>query len=192
MATSYDQFRFYPGFWLVRDGDYVALENEQDAVRLDKTNAPFYALGEAGALLLTPDTILPYVRFFFDNVVASHCPGQFIVVEPGDEFPWLAGIDQSVIDNILPLVKPMELAGLDAQGLLTVRLTFMFHTALFSGDAKVAPKDMLVYDQTKEADGSGNFRQDRWPMGRIALWNEVVLCDAVPVVEELWKRGVLP
>jgi len=138
----------------------------------DWTNEPIYKLNEELPLLLTEETIVPYVRFFFHFVRGQM--GRFIFVESLDEISWLpeASEDEKVAAEAE--LMPVSYRGVAPDGMHTLVATVVFRNALFRTNVKVAPQGMEVTDPESGA-------VEQYSRGQMLLCNEELLLEELRI-----------
>lgn len=157
-ATSVIMMRplpFYPGYTFYDIADHVTmparrrflLQQGDDIVVLDFTNAPIYALNARGKLLLTPETLTDYVRFFFTFVRGRH--GRFMICETIDDIHWRDDPAPSARKAVGQLLGPLEISETAPDGTAILKAMMMFKDTLFETRVTVSPDGMVKLSEEK-------------------------------------------
>ncbi|WP_310601177.1 hypothetical protein [Desulfobulbus sp.] len=142
-------------------------------VPMNKTNGPIYDFNSKGPLLLTPESMPSYVRFFFFLVQGQL--GRFNTVERPEDVAWQPTATEKDKQTVNGLLMPVSYIGIDEQGLHTLKATVIFHDSLFRTEVKIAPQSMEVLDpETNE--------KEQLFLGQMQLVNEEVLLEELPVM----------
>lgn len=183
MGALTKELSFLPGYEVIRHGpDDCALVGPHGNVKLDWSNGPLYELYSAGAIHISEETICQYVRFFFDNVRAQD-DWQFFIVEPWDVIPWDDDVSEVLKQKIVKRFFPMRFIGEDHQKLLTLAASVIFQNALFHCEIKLSPGCLDIIDRV------GNYQF--FCPGQLAMWNERMVIENLPIASERWNRGVI-
>ncbi|WP_243311175.1 hypothetical protein [Fundidesulfovibrio agrisoli] len=138
----------------------------------DWTNEPIYKLNEELPLILTEQTMIPYVRFFFHYVRGQL--GRFIIVENLDEVPWLPEATDDEKAAVEAELMPVSYRGIAPDGMHTLVATVVFKNALFRTNVKIAPQAM---DVTNPETGI----EEGYTFGQMMLCNEELLLEELAV-----------
>lgn len=162
---------FYPGYFLAEFSRHdqnppvmcAAVCNKEGKVHvLNWTNEVIYALNAAVPLTLTPETAPDYIRFFFHYVRGSH--GRFVVIDNVDDIDWREEPAPAGRKALGRMIEPMHLKSREKDGTRIFSLCFVFKDSLFSGEAHITPD------------------------GQIALHNEELLVEDIPVADDLFGQ----
>jgi tetratricopeptide (TPR) repeat protein len=171
----YDKFRLYKLTSAARQLDnplYFLYMSGYDPVLINWTNEPIYDLNEIAPVILNKNTVIPYVKFFFNFVRGSL--GQFIIVEKPTDVSWLPETSQKEKEEVNSKLIPITYHGIDNNGFFSLTSTVIFRNALFKVDIKIAPQEMEIFD-----DNTGMFED--FIIGQIKLENEKLLCEELNV-----------
>jgi hypothetical protein len=158
---------FAPGFHFLKIIDHhqnplkmlhVIYKNKETII-LDGTHAPFDFLAENKHLLLTPETIKNYVRFYFSYVKTPK--GSFFIVDSPDNIPWVEEPTSAARRAIFKMMQPLELIDTDEEGVFHLKSSIFYKNSLFESD--------LTVDQS----------------GKITLLNQELLVDDLPAVANI-------
>jgi len=165
---------FYPA-WSLRLSTRrrPRLVSEDDEVVLDRTNAPLYELNDRGELRLSSDTVLYYVRFFFDFVGRAH--RKFLIVEPGDPVAWSEVSTPEVRAQFERALMPLTYVGMNENFMMLLRATALFRDGLFRTDIVVAPVPLTIA-------GDGQHPLVVYTTGQLELCDEELLMENLPVM----------
>jgi hypothetical protein len=148
----YEDFKLYTfsDLRLPVNNEYYVLYKPKCAVLLDRTNVPIYNVNKLAPIKLTPETVIPYVRFFFSVVKSPGLPGfsspEFIIVENPEDVQWLPNATDKERSDVYAHLMPITYNGIDSDGFLTLTATIMFGNALFRTDIKAAPCEIDAFD----------------------------------------------
>ena len=150
---------FYPGYRLIDITDYktippirrMLLHRPGEAVVINWTNAPVYGLNRA-ALMLTPNNVLDYVRFFYKVVHGRH--GRFTLIENIGDIPWHEDPPPAARKAVSRMIQPMQVMNRDDAGDYSIFACLVYQTALFratvrvesNGNVTLHDQEMLVED----------------------------------------------
>lgn len=118
-----------------------ALYKQGDAMVLNWTNEPIYELNEKAPVEITPETVIPYIKFFFRFVRGRH--GRFIIVESVDDIRWREELPAAARKKMSNLVVPVEIKNVAADGSIAMIAQMVFKDSLFRTSVHVQ-KDGLV------------------------------------------------
>ena len=165
---------FYPA-WSLRLSTRrrPRLVSEDQEVVLDRTNAPLYELNDRGELRLTSDTVVYYVRFFFDFVGRAH--RKFLIVEPGDTVPWSGEPSAALRGEFEQVLMPLTYLGMNGNFMMLLRATVLFRDGLFRTDIVVAPLPLTIA-------GDAQHPLVVYTTGQLELCDEELLMESLPVV----------
>lgn len=141
---------FYPGYRLLEIADHSAmptrksfvLYNQTNAVVLDWTNKPIYALNESARVTLDDRNIAEYVRFFFTFVRGRH--GRFLMVETVEDIAWKEEPPQAARKAIAAMIQPMRLKAIDADGTFLLSAQMVFKDSLFKSNIAVSANGLVT------------------------------------------------
>jgi hypothetical protein len=158
---------------------YLLMGPESCAL-MDATNEAIYATNTMAPIILNPETLIPYAKLFFYLVRGQL--GRFILVEKPDEVEWLPEATAKEKAEVNARLMPVTNQGIDTDGLLSLRASFVFNNALFYSDIKIAPREMDVPEpETGES--------SPYSIGQMLLANEELLLEDlhVPVDPPPWQ-----
>ncbi|MBN7819744.1 AAA family ATPase [Bowmanella yangjiangensis] len=105
------------------------------------------------------DTATDYIRFYFAYIMGRH--GRFIIVENEADINWLNTANKSQRDNILKLLRPIEMTHNPArEGYWTGSATMLLNDTLFT-----VTIDLL-------------------PSGSVIMSDQIILAEVIPVAED--------
>jgi hypothetical protein len=162
---------FYPGYKFYDMADqtntpplrrFVLIKKDNINV-LDFTNAPIYDLNKAAPIYLNEDTVVDYVRFFFNFVRGRH--GRFLIVESVDDIAWKEEPPPAARKSIGKLIMPVAQISKDVDdGAYHLHAQMMFRDSLFAADITVQ-KD-----------------------GMVELSNEQLMIEDMPVLDDVFGQ----
>lgn len=165
---------FFNGYDLYRYTDkstrpfsiYYYLYAPGKPVLLNWINQPIYSLSSPGTLILTSESVIDYVKFFFYFVRADL--GTFIVCEKSDDLIWLPESTIEEKEETEKLLIPLSYNGMDEFKRHVLTATVVFKDALFKTDIFVATEDVVIFmpDSKEEIEMS---------RGELLLSNEELL-----------------
>lgn len=128
------------------------IQKDDTVVLLDWSNKPLYALNETVPIVLNRDTILYYVRFFF-NVVRGQ-EGRFFIVDSAEHVPWQDDPSPSARRAIGKMIDPLSLIKIDENGDFICEASIVFKQSLFeskiivskTGDVRMSDQDLVIED----------------------------------------------
>ncbi len=162
---------FYPGYTLAELSRHdqnppvmrAAVYNEAGEVEvLNWTNEPIYRLNKNAPLTLTPDSAPDYIRFFFHYVRGSH--GRFTVIDSVDDIDWREEPAAAGRKALGRMIEPLYLKSREKDGTRIFTLCFIFKDSLFSAEAHISPD------------------------GQVALHNEELLVEDIPVADDVFGQ----
>lgn len=134
---------------------HVIYKGDQTFI-LDGTHAPFDYFAENSHLVLTPETIKNYVRFYFSYVQTPE--GPLFVVDSPDNIPWIEEPSPAARRAIFKMMQPLELMETDEDGAFHLKSSIFYKNSLFESDLTVQQN------------------------GKITLSNQELLVDDLPAV----------
>lgn len=108
---------------------YALASETGDVLVIDWTNQPIYAANEKSPLILNENTVVPYVKFFFNYVRGRNNRFQF--VESIDDLRW---VTEPAIHNrktIQDTLEPIMVIAHDVEGTYHLEAFMAFKDALF-------------------------------------------------------------
>lgn len=126
---------------------------------LDGSTGPIYTANDTGNLLLTPQTVIDYVTFFFNHV--SGPDGDVYVIEDPQNHPALDSLNYMQLDEIMAHHQAPEI-GVDAKGTFTVATSLYYLGTLVralitvdpAGRVNVASTQMLMSASADQSEGA--------------------------------------
>lgn len=153
---------FYKGYQFLDISDYgqvpalrfFVLYNAKtgDAIKLNWTNEPIYALNKKLPVSLSEKNITDYVRFFLSYVRGKH--GRFIPVENVDDIAWREDPPPAARRAISKMITPITLEAHEKGGEYKLKACMMFRDSLFKadisvtekGDVQISGEELLIED----------------------------------------------
>lgn len=132
------------------------------------SNEPIYHLNGMGALVLMPETLIEYAKFFFYFV--RGLMGQFTIVETPADLVWLPGTKKAERAGVESQLMPVTDIGIDENQFYTLRSTVIFKNALFRTDIKIASQMLM-------AENPRTLEEEEFACGQMILTNEELLCE---------------
>ncbi|HRQ61583.1 MAG TPA: hypothetical protein PLO23_08765 [Alphaproteobacteria bacterium] len=136
---------FYKGYQFLDISDYgqvpalrfFVLYNAKtgDAIKLNWTNEPIYALNKKLPIALSEKNVTDYVRFFLSYVRGKH--GRFIPVENVDDIAWREDPPPAARRAISKMITPITLETHEKGGDYKLKACMMFRDSLFKADISV-------------------------------------------------------
>ena len=130
---------FYPNYQMLHISDqgitppsmrYV-VESGDDMIVMDYTNKPIYEANKDIPIVLSDETIIDYVRFFFTYVKGRH--GRFLLVENVDDISCKEEPPPSARSAIGKMLSPIEILGQEG-GIYHLTAKMIFKDSLFKSD----------------------------------------------------------
>lgn len=118
-----------------------ALYKAGDVHVISWTNQAIYETNEKAELSLTPQTVIAYVKFFFNYVRGRH--GRFIIIESIDDIKWQVEPPLQGRKIMQEMLEPLTVVAEGADGGLTLEAFMVFKDSLFKTRVHVA-RDGLV------------------------------------------------
>lgn len=162
---------FYEGYFLAELSRHdvnppitrIAVCNDKGAVHvLNWTNDVIYKLNKDIPITLNEDSMMDYVRFFFNYVRGSH--GRFIIVDSVDDIDWREEPAVSGRKALGRMIQPAFVKSREKDGSIVFSICIVFRDSLFQAEA-VLQKD-----------------------GHIVLRNEELLVEDIPVADDLFGQ----
>lgn len=141
---------FYPGFKFYDMADHsnnpplrrFLLVKKDNVIVLDFTNTPIYEMNKSAPIYLNEDTVVEYVRFFFNFVRGRH--GRFLIVESVDDIAWTEEPPSNAKKSISKLIMPISRITKDIDdGNYHLHAQMIFRDSLFAADI-IVQKDGMV------------------------------------------------
>lgn len=149
------------------------LRKPGDAVLLDWTNVPIYAVNERAPVRIEDDTIASYVKFFLHFVRGTI--GSFFIVEKPEDVVWRPDAPKDQIEAVNARLIPLTVGGIDRDNLYTVRASVVFGNALFHTDIKIAPFELEALNRKERY-------MESYSIGQMSFQNEELLLEDLLVV----------
>ena len=158
---------FYPGYRFLDIADYSTVPAVQrfviykpdDIIVINWSNEPIYALNKVLPIVLNDENIIDYVTFFFTYVRGRH--GRFIITENVDDIAWKEDPPPAARKSISEMIDPVFIKDVKS-GEYELEARVMFKDSLFKSDIKVKKS------------------------GDVALFNEELLVEDMPVLDDLF------
>lgn len=140
---------FYRGYQLLELTDLSAVPAARkyamykpgDVSVINWTNQTIYDLNEKAPVVLDQNTVLAYVRFFFNYVRGRH--GRFIIVESIDDIKWQVEPPLQGRKVMQDMLEPLTLIEQQPDGTFVLEAYMVFKDSLFKTRIMVK-KDGLV------------------------------------------------
>ncbi len=166
-AVKYTDLSFYDGYNLYQLKDYDAVPSIEKFVLYKKgsvvpvtwTNESVYQLNKQAPLILTEETIIEYVKFFFHYVRGRH--GRFVIVEHIDDINWKETPITNARKALNEMIKPIEIQKISDDGNFKLTANMIFKDSLF--------KSNILVDKN----------------GRVSLSEEEILVESMPVFVDM-------
>jgi hypothetical protein len=141
---------FYPEYRFIDVADYKSTPTPRrylvykpgHIVVLNWTNDPIYALNKAAPVMLTTDTVVDYVRFYFNYVRGRH--GKFTIAESVNDIPWHEDPPPAARKAVGRMIQPVQMIGVDKDGTFNLFVCLMFRDSLFRATVRVHPDGTVV------------------------------------------------
>ncbi len=162
-SVKYTDLSFYDEYDLYQLKDYDAvptvekflLYKKGSAIPITWTNEGIYNLNKSAPVILTDETIIDYVKFFFHYVRGRH--GRFTIVEHVDDINWKEAPISNTRKALNEMIKTVEIIGKSMDGNYKLSANMVFKDSLF--------KSTILIDKN----------------GRVSLTDEEILVEAMPV-----------
>jgi hypothetical protein len=118
-----------------------AIYKQGDVSVINWTNQAIYETNEKTPILLNEDTIIGYVKFFFNYVRGRH--GRFLIIETIDDVRWQIEPPAQGRKVMQEMLSPVTLEGVDDDGTFNLEAFMVFKDSLFKTKIHVK-KDGLV------------------------------------------------
>ena len=105
------------------------------------TNQAIYETNEKAPIHLTEDTVVNYVRFFFNYVRGRH--GRFLIIETIDDVRWQIEPPAQGRKVMQEMLEPVTLIGQDADGTFNLEAFMIFKDSLFKTQIHVKPDGLV-------------------------------------------------
>jgi len=137
---------FYPDYELLEltDMSYTpaakkfVIYKEGDINVIDWTNSVIYEVNEKAPILLNKETIIPYLRFFFEYVYGRY--GKFTIVETEYDIKWQTEPPLQGRKVIQEMLKPVQIVEETSDGGFKLSGFVSFKDSLFSTEIFVDGK----------------------------------------------------
>ena len=164
------ELSFYPGYRFLDMADYESappvrrfvIYKPGDVVVLNWTNEPIYELNARAPIMLTEDTVVDYVRFFFTYIRGRH--GRFQISENVDDILWREEPPPAARKAIGGILGPVHVGSVEPDGTFKLNLCMMFKDSLFKAVAEVKPD------------------------GLVTLTNEELMIEDMPVLDDTFGQ----
>ncbi len=162
------QLSFYEGYFLTELCAHdknpplirYAICNDRGEVHvLNWMNETIFKLNKIVPIQLNDDTVMDYIRFFFDHVRGPH--GRFLIIDTVDDIDWREEPAPAGRKALGKLIEPMHLLKKEKEGGWVFKTTIVFKDSLFVAEAHVKPD------------------------GHISMNNEELLVEDIPVADDL-------
>ena len=170
-AAMVHDLPFYPGWFLAelsRHDHYpplvrYAVCNDKGEVHaLNWSNEPIFRLNKIVPVVINDATMADYVRFFFTHVRGPH--GRFLIIDTVDDIDWREEPAPAGRKALGRMIEPMYVKSREADGTIVFKLCVVFKDSLFQAEA--------------------HLKTD----GRIAMTNEELLVEDIPVADDLFGQ----
>lgn len=159
---------FYDDYALYQISDYEAIPNvkkyilyradNKDIVPVTWTNQPIYELNKKAPIVITDETVIDYIKFFFHYVRGRH--GRFLIVEHVDDIQWKETPPPNARKALIDLIEPVRIVSKGKDGSITLSCNMVFKDSLFKSNVLI--------------DGQG----------KVSLHDEEILVEGMPVLIE--------
>ena len=105
------------------------------------TNQAIYETNEKAPILLTEDTIISYVKFFFSYVRGRH--GRFLIIETIDDVRWQIEPPAQGRKVMQEMLAPVELELQETDGTFGLSAFMVFKDSLFKTKIHVKPDGLV-------------------------------------------------
>ncbi len=136
---------------------YGLLKND-DAILLDWSNVPIYALNERAKVIINKNTVAAYAKFFFDFVRGRH--GRFVIAEDTQDVAFLASASDTERQAVARQLQPLNYKGIGRDSRFGLEGTVLFKNALFKTNIRVAPDGMVELTDEQLLMEDLNVQQD--------------------------------
>jgi hypothetical protein len=116
---------------------FVRKKNTQELTLLNWTNEPVYHLNQHVPIRLDVETVLPYVRFFFNYIKGKH--GRFLIVDSPDEIEWKDEPPPAGRKALAKMIEPLRIITEKSDGTFLIQASMIFKDSLFSCTVTVEP-----------------------------------------------------
>lgn len=123
------------------------LKFKETYIALDFTNTPIYNLNAKGVLILNAETVIPYVRFFFEFVRGKK--GHFQIIDSLDDILWLEEPSAKLRRSLAPNILPMIISHLKEDGTFVVEGTMIFKDCLIQAKIEIDQKGFITMKDQK-------------------------------------------
>lgn len=124
-----------------------AIYKPGDVNVINWTNQAIYETNEKAPVVLTEDTVVDYVRFFFNYVRGRH--GRFLIIETIDDVRWQIEPPAQGRKVMQEMLEPITLVGQDPDGTFNLEAFMIFKDSLFKTQIHVK-QDGLVSMSNEE------------------------------------------
>lgn len=163
---------FYPDLRLIELLDHKAfpaikrraLYNDETgkAILIDYQLSTIQALNKNAPLVLNNNTVVDYLRFYFDHV--SGAEGKFQLVEAIDDIPWIEEPAPPLRRSMGSIVTDAELKEVDSEGAYILEASLLFKSCIFlsilkvttAGIVDIQSQDMVMEDLPVHDEGIGH------------------------------------
>lgn len=135
-----------------------AIIGKNEAVILDWSNVPLFALNAKVPISLNRDNVYEYARFFFTYVKGQY--GRFLITESVEDINWKEEPPPAAKKAIGQMISPLQLLADESEGTYILESRVMFRDSLFKAIITVKPN------------------------GDITIGNEELLIEEMPVIDE--------
>lgn len=157
---------FYPGYRFLEVADYEVhpprrrflIHKPGQAVPMTGSNDPIYNLNEIAPLMLSPQTVADYARFFFSHVRGRH--GRFLITETVDDIQWREEPPPAARKAVGKLLAPLTVTGRADDGSYRLSACMLFKDSLFKatvtvtegGVVSLSDEELLIEDMPVVSD----------------------------------------
>ncbi len=118
-----------------------AIYKPGDVNVINWTNQAIYETNEKTPILLDENTIVSYVKFFFNYVRGRH--GRFLIIETIDDVRWQIEPPAQGRKVMQEMLAPVELESQDADGTFNLDAFMVFKDSLFKTKIHVKPDGLV-------------------------------------------------
>jgi hypothetical protein len=118
-----------------------ALYKPGDVSVIDWTNQAIYETNEKTSLQLDEETVVSYVKFFFNYVRGRH--GRFLIIETIDDVRWQIEPPVQGRKVMQEMLSPVSVIGRDEDGTFNLVAFMVFKDSLFTTKIHVRPDGLV-------------------------------------------------
>lgn len=151
--VSWRALPFYKNWRLYRLVNYATmpvftmtyLSDGAEYIALDGTANPIYTVDERDPLMLSKDSVLPYLDFFFSNVQGSE--GEVFLIRDPHKMPFLSSFTEGQKQSILQNFRAPDITFDAAQNAYRVTGTLHYGGGLLSATIVITPDGKLSFQE---------------------------------------------